>query len=84
MSAKKNFTDKFLTGEEFEIWLKSRQITSMDAAEWLGVTKQTITHYKKAGVSKSQALAIAAIERGIKPWEPTDEDRKRAEGIPIE
>ncbi|KOX53847.1 hypothetical protein ADL19_14835 [Streptomyces purpurogeneiscleroticus] len=84
MSAKRNSAEKFLTGEEFDIWLKSRQITLGDAAEWLGVTKQTVTHYKKAGINKTQALAIAAIERGIKPWEPTDEDRQRAEGIPSE
>jgi hypothetical protein len=81
MSVIKNSVEKFLTGEEFDIWLRSRQITSNDAAEWFGVTKQTITHYKKNGINKAQALAIAAIERGIKPWEPTEDDRKRAEGI---
>lgn len=80
MSERRNYGDKYLSGEDFEVWLKSRQITSADAAEWFGVTKQTITHYKKNGVNKAQALAIAAIERGIKPWEPTEEDRKRAGG----
>jgi hypothetical protein len=79
MTTVRNSADKYLTGEEFDIWLKSRQIRLADAAEWLGVTKQTVMHYKKAGVNKTQALAIAAIERGIEPWLPNEDDRKRAE-----
>jgi hypothetical protein len=78
MSSSRNSADKFLTGEEFDIWLRSRQINLVDAAEWLGVTKQTITYYKKNGLNKTQALAIAAIERAIPPWQPTDDDRERA------
>jgi predicted XRE-type DNA-binding protein len=79
MSNRKNSADKFITGEEFDIWLKSRQISLNDAAEWFGVSKPTIIHYRRAGLNKAQALAIAAIERGIPPWQPTEEDRQRAE-----
>lgn len=78
MSTVKNSAEKFLTGEEFDIWLRSRKINYGDAAEWLGVTKQTIVYYRKNGLNKTQALAIAAIERAIPPWQPTDDDRERA------
>jgi hypothetical protein len=78
MSENRSSADKYLTGEEFDIWLKSRQLTSLDVAEWLGVTKQAVTYYKKNGINKTQALAIAAIDRGIPPWAPTEDDRQRA------
>lgn len=84
MSAVRNSADKFISGEEFDIWLRSRQITLGDAAEWLGVTKQTVVYYKKNGMNKTQALAIAAIERGIPPWQPTEDDRERADRKPTE
>lgn len=78
MSSNKNSGDKFLSGEEFEIWIKSRGITTYDAAEWLGITRQTLLYWRRNGISRAQALAISAIERGLQPWTPTDADRQQA------
>lgn len=74
----RNYSAKFLTGDEFIVWLKSRGLSMGDAAEFFGVAPNTIRHYCTNGVTKSQALAIAAIERGLQPWRPSADDIERA------
>jgi hypothetical protein len=45
----------------------------------MGVTYQAIQRLEKVGLNRMQALALAAIERGLPPWEPTEQDRIDAE-----
>jgi transcriptional regulator with XRE-family HTH domain len=68
---------KVLTGEDFKIFRTSRGLTQQELGDWLGITKQAVQMYEKRGVDRLQALALAALDRGLKPWKPTREDRKQ-------
>lgn len=68
--------DKFLTGEEFKIWRRTRGLSLAETAKWVGLTYQAIQAWERFGVTKTQALALSAIDRGLKPWRPTDAELK--------
>jgi hypothetical protein len=70
----KRRANKWLTGEEFKLWRISRNLTLADCSEWFGVTPQAVAKYQIRGCSKAVAMAISAIERGLKPWKPTEAD----------
>jgi hypothetical protein len=70
--------DKFLSGEDFRTWRLSRRLTMAEVGKWFGLTYQAVQHLERSGTSRTQALAISAIERGLKPWEPTELDREEA------
>ena len=76
--SKKNRQDKFLTGEEFKIWRISRNLSQKEAGEWLGITQPSVLKRESGGCTREQALAMAALDHGLKPWQPTDEDRAAA------
>lgn len=63
-----------LTGEQFSDWMDSRELTQKDVSDWFGVSRRSVNNYRRNGVSRVHALAIAAIERGLPPWEPGPED----------
>lgn len=70
---------KFLKGPEFRAFRISRDLTQSEMAEWLGLTPQAIAKYEQRGVTKSTALALAAINRGLAPFKPTKEDMQAAQ-----
>lgn len=65
---------KFLKGSEFKAFRIARNLTQSDMAEWLGLTPQAIAKYEQRGVTKSTALALSAINRGLAPFKPSKED----------
>lgn len=80
---KRNYSEKYLSGEEFSAWLKTRKLTLTDAAIFFGVTKNSIRHLVETGVSKRDALAISAVERGLEPWRPSEAELQQAKDMKI-
>lgn len=74
-----NRADKVLSGDDFMVFLKSRGISKREVAKWFGVKAQSVDYYEEHGLSKTQALALSALDHCLRPWSPTDEDRKAAE-----
>jgi DNA-binding XRE family transcriptional regulator len=65
---------KFLKGEEVKAFRISRNLTQADLADWLDLTTQAIGKYEANGATKTTALALAAIDRGLRPFKPTKAD----------
>ncbi len=66
--------EKFLTGEETKLWRISRGLNQAEVAQWLGITPQAVSKQERRGVSKIVALALAALDRGLPPFRPSQED----------
>lgn len=81
-------SDKFLTGEQFKVWRLSRGLTLKDVGEFLGLSHQGVSQYEIRGASKVVALALAALDKGLKPWSPSKseikEARQKKRGDPLE
>jgi DNA-binding XRE family transcriptional regulator len=77
----RNASKKFLTGKEVKAFRVSRDLTQPELAEWLGLTAQAIGKYETRGVPKGIALALAAIDRGLKPFKPTPEEMKMLSSV---
>lgn len=75
----RNSCDKYLSGHEVRTYRVSRNLTQPELARWLGLTPQAVCKYEKRGVSKATALALAALDRGLKPFKPTKDDFEAAE-----
>ncbi|MEY9147510.1 transcriptional regulator with XRE-family HTH domain [Bradyrhizobium sp. USDA 3262] len=72
-------SEKFLSGTEIRAWRLSRNLTHAKLGAWLGLTPQAISKYELRGATKAIALALAALDRGLKPWRATKEDLKAIE-----
>lgn len=57
-----------MTGDDFTAWMKMMGFKAVDAAEALGVHRNTIPSYKKDGTNKSIGLACAALAVGLSEW----------------
>ena len=57
-----------MTGEAFRRWLKAMKISGAQAAELLGVHKNTVTRFKRDGTDRAIALACAALWHRLGPW----------------
>ena len=78
-SGRRSASEKFLSGAEVRAWRISRRLTQPELANWLGLTPQAVGKYEERGATKATALALAAIDRGLKPWRATKEDFKAVE-----
>lgn len=70
----KNASRKFLTGKEVKAWRLSRRFSQPELAEFLGLTAQAVGKYETKGATRATALALSAIDRGLRPFKPTQED----------
>jgi len=70
---------KFMTGEEFRVWRKSRDLTLKEVGDWLGVSLAGVAYYEKTGASRTIALALSALDHGLAPYVITDEDQSVAD-----
>lgn len=75
MTRTRRASDKFLSGEDMKTFRMSRRLTQKELGVWLGFSASNIARYEVRGAPKSIALALSAIDRGLKPYQPTDEDR---------
>lgn len=75
----RNKSRKVLSGDDFAIWQKSRGLSYAEIGRYLDMTYQAVQRLRQDGLSRVQALALSAIDRGLKPWQPTDEDRAAAD-----
>ena len=62
-----------MTAKDFTGWLafmvmKGVAKSDAEAAELLGVHKNTLSRWKKHGAPATVALVCAAIDRGLPPW----------------
>ncbi|WP_439357931.1 helix-turn-helix transcriptional regulator [Bradyrhizobium sp. DASA03007] len=69
-----NSSKKFLSGDEVKAFRVSRNLTQADLADWLGLTTQAVGKYEVNGATKTTALALSAIDRGLQPFKPTKAD----------
>jgi len=67
---------KFLTGEECRLFRTSRGLTMAELGRYLGITYQGIQTMEESGCSYDRALALSAVDRGLKAWKPTPEDHE--------
>jgi transcriptional regulator with XRE-family HTH domain len=70
----RNASKKYLSGREVKAWRLSRELSQPELAEWLGLTPQAVGKYETRGATKATALALSAIDRGLRPFKPTMED----------
>jgi len=75
----RNASKKFLKGVEVRAFRISRRLTQPELADWLGLTPQAVGKYEVRGVTKATALALSAIDRGLKPFKPTTADLNAVE-----
>lgn len=73
--------ERLLSGEDFRNWRLTRGLTQLEVGTWLGVSYQMVRKLEKTGLDRVYCLALSAIERGLKPWQPTEEDRRDAKNI---
>jgi len=66
--------EPFLSGDEFRLWRISRELTQKEVGDWLGISDAAVLKYEKRGCSRIVALALSALERGLAPWKPQEED----------
>ena len=57
------------------IFRRSRDLTLSELSRWLGITEGEMMALECTAMSRITALALAAIDRGLKPWFPTEDDR---------
>jgi transcriptional regulator with XRE-family HTH domain len=75
-TTKKKASKKFLNGQDFRSWRVTRELTLQQVADMLGMTAQGVAKYESRGATRTTALALSAIEKGLKPWHPkTDKAR---------
>ncbi|SHH03916.1 helix-turn-helix domain-containing protein [Bradyrhizobium erythrophlei] len=72
----RNGSGKYLNGHEVRVWRLSRGFSQLELGKYLGLTAQAVGKYEARGVTKSTALALSAIDRGLRPFKPTEEDYK--------
>ncbi|NUB29744.1 helix-turn-helix domain-containing protein [Azospirillum brasilense] len=58
-----------MTADEFKTWRKGLDLTQQEAADAIGITKRSVQLYEAGTqpVSRTIALACAAIAAGLKP-----------------
>ena len=59
-----------MTAGEFTAWRKHLGLNGREAADALGVSKNTITYYSngKWAIPKTVALACSALANQLRPW----------------
>lgn len=72
-----NKTEKYLSGPEFRAWRVSRGYSLVQAGDLLGVSPQAVRKAERHGVSRKDALAISAINHGLEPYQPTEDDLRK-------
>ena len=59
-----------MTADEFTAWRKHLGLNGREAADALGVSKNTITAYERGkwDIPKAVALACSAVANQLRPW----------------
>lgn len=68
---------KYLSGKDFRSWRVSRDLTLSELSDWLGLTPGAVYKYEQRGATKSTALALSALDRGLTPWTPDSEEKPK-------
>lgn len=58
-----------MTGDDFTAWMKHMHLGVSDAAERLGIGRNTVPRYMKEGAPKHIGLACAAIAMSLPEWQ---------------
>ena len=73
--------DKALSGPDVVLFRQAYGISQGRLGRLLGVSKQAVQGYERNGMSRAQALALAAIIAGLQPWQPSDAQGVKPKGI---
>jgi DNA-binding transcriptional regulator YiaG len=68
--AEKRSGDIALTGNQVKAFRLSMGISAEQQAKNLGITVNGVRKQEERGVGMTSALALAAIQQGLKPWKP--------------
>lgn len=68
-------TPEFISGQEVLLFRESRGLTREELGTWLGIGSEGIVRLETFGASRMDALALSAIDHGLRPWRPTRDDR---------
>lgn len=74
MSEKKKVA--FISGKDIRIWRISRGLKQDELGQFLGLGRTAVGEIEKRGGDQILALALAAVDRGLKPIAITKEDRR--------
>jgi len=67
-----------MTNEQFKLWRKKMKLSQRQAAEVLGLYRNTIVNYERGvrlengmqvKIPRTVALACSAVEAGLEPWD---------------
>ncbi|MCJ2131597.1 helix-turn-helix transcriptional regulator [Methylobacterium sp. E-045] len=61
-----------ISPEQLKAWRTARKVSQRQVAKELGISQPAYLHLEKHGASHIHALAIAAIEHGLKAWTPPE------------
>jgi transcriptional regulator with XRE-family HTH domain len=76
-----------MTGEDFKLWRYTMNLNQKQAADALGISRDTVTNYetgrrrdtgREVEIPLYIALACSALTRGLKPWLPEDQNNLEA------
>lgn len=71
----RNATTRVMSGDEFRRWRNSKGLTLRDLGRDLGLSRQAIHYLDEHGLTRVQALALAALEAELDPISPVKEVR---------
>lgn len=57
-----------MTADQFTAWMKHMNLGIGDAAERLGIGRNTVPRYQREGAPKHIGYACAAIAMGLPEW----------------
>lgn len=66
----------FLSGQDMRLFRTSRGLTRAELGEWLGVSESGVSMMEQRGAKKTVALALSAIDHGLRAWMPSSDDHR--------
>ena len=57
-----------MTGDDFTAWMKHMNLDIGEAADRLGISRNTVPRYRRDGAPKHIGYACAAIAMGLPEW----------------
>ena len=69
-----NSAKRIVSGDDFRRWRDSQGLSLLKVADYLGIARGSAQYLDDVGLTKTQALAIAAILAGLEPWTPQGQE----------
>lgn len=64
----------YLSGADAAQFRIRRGLSVEELSRWLGITEGSWMQIERDGAHRTVALALSAVDRGLKPWSPDLDD----------